>query len=245
MKIRKLTEAGTAVFLAWLNSRAASDIPPANLFDGIEETELAVKDLEIDPNKVFSSRYEFGEYIVDLLSECDSRVLLSQSSDGIWNWLTVVYFAQFGKKTSKFWHYVVSRRGHSGSLAYRHLARTSYEMFWRHRERSLVMLYGDMSTWGDMSEQLTSRQNVAYNHGYITTANFLYLENGKLRGGTAGRVPPAKKRKLGDRRGRGGAARLALAVRRLCRTYDTHALETSKMIELLPREFSGFVARTT
>jgi hypothetical protein len=243
LKIRKLTESGTAVFLAWLNSRAAGDMPPANLLNGIEETELAIIDVEIDSNKIFSSRYEFGEYVVDLLGACDARILLSQNSDGIWNWLTVVYFAQFGKKTSKFWHYVVSRRGHSGSLAYRHLARTSYEMFWRHRELSLVMLYGDMSTWGDMSEQLTSRQNVAYNRGYIATANFMYLDNGKLRRGAAGRVPPAKKRKPGDRRGRGGADRLAKAVRRLCRTYDTHVLNTDQMIELLPREFAGFAAK--
>lgn len=244
MKVRKLTEAGATEFQRWLDSRVAGDTPPASLLDGIEETELVQIGVEIDPAKVFSSRYEFGQYMADLFSKYDARTLISQRNDGIWNWLTVVYFAQFGKKTSKSWHYVVTRRGHSGSLAYRHLARTSFEMFWRHRERSLVMLYGDMSTWGDMSEQLTSRQNVAYNHGYITAANSLYLENGKLRRGAAGRVPPAKKRRLGDRRGRGGAARLALAVRRLCRTYDTHAMDTARMIELLPREFAGFAARS-
>lgn len=243
MKVRKLTEVGAAEFQSWLDSRAVGEMPPANLLDGAEETESVLIGIEIDPNKVFSSRYEFGQYMVELFGKYDARTLISQRNDGIWNWLTVVYFAQFGKKASKSWHYVITRRGHSGSLAYRHLARTSFEMYWRHRERSLVMLYGDMSTWGDMSEQLTSRQNVAYNHGYIMTANSLYMEDGKLRRGAAGRVPPAKKRKPGDRRGRGGAARLALAVRRLCRTYDTHEMETTRMIELLPREFSGFAAK--
>lgn len=243
MKVRKLTEAGTAEFQSWLDSRAMGEMPPVNLCDGVEETELVQIGVEIDPAKVFSSRYEFGLYMVEVFGKFDARILISQRNDGIWNWLTIVYFSQFGKKTSRPWHYLVTRRGHSGSLAYRHLARTSFEMFWRHRERSLVMLCADMSTWGDMSEQLTSRQDVACNRGYILAANFLYLENGKLRTGAASRVPPVKKRKPGSRRGRGGAGRLAVAVRRLCRTYDTHELETTKMIELLPREFAGFVAK--
>lgn len=243
MKIRKLTDFGAGEFQNWLDSRVAGDMPPVNLLEGSEETELVLSGVELDPTKTFNSRYEFGQYMVELFAKYDTRILISQRNDGIWNWLTIVYFAQFGRKTSKSWHYLVTHKGHSGSLAYRHLARTSFEMFWRHRERSLVMLYGDMSTWGDMSEQLTSRQDVAYNHGYITTANSLYLENGKLRRGAAGRVPPTKKRRPGDRRGRSGAARLALAVRRLCRTYDTHEMETSRMISLLPREFSSFATK--
>jgi hypothetical protein len=243
LKIRKLTEVGTAEFQNWLDLRAAGDMPPATLLDGVEETELVQLDVEIDLTRVFSSRYEFGQYMFDQFVKVDARTLISQRNDGMWNWLTVAYFAQFGKKTSKSWHYVVTRRGHSGSLAYRHLARTSFEMFWRHRERALVMLCADMSTWGDMSEQLTSRQDVAYHHGYILAANFLYLENGKLRTGAANRVPPVKKRKSGSRRGRGGAGRLAVAVRRLCRTYDTHVLATDQLIELLPREFAGFAGK--
>lgn len=218
-------------------------MPPECLLAGAEETE-ELNSLEIDQGKVFNTRYEFGKYMAEILNSVGAPVLLSERNDGLWNWLTVVYFAQFGKKSSKPWHYVVTRHGHSGALTYRHLARTSFEMYWRHRESSLVMQNVDMSTWGDMSEQLTSRQNIAYHRGCIATANMLYLENGKLRRGAAGRVPPKARRKHGDRRGRAGVARLALAVRRLCRTYDTHGLHPVQMIRLLPREFAGFAART-
>jgi hypothetical protein len=203
----------------------------------------AVFEVAVDISKNFSTRYEFGKYMVDLLGDDGVHKLLSRQHDGVWDWLTVAYFSQFGKKVSKSWHYAVTRRGHSGSLAYRHLARTSAEMYWRHRESSLVMLNTDLSTWGDMSEQLTSRQDVAYHRSCIMAANALYLENGKLRRGAAGRVPPKAKRKPGDRRGKGGVGRLALAVRRLCRTYDTHVLESVQMIGLLPKEFSTFVAK--
>jgi hypothetical protein len=118
-------------------------------------------------------------------------------------------------------------------------------MYWRHGSNSLVLLHVDMSTGGDLSEQFTSRQNVAYHRGHIQAANALYFVNGKLRRGAASRVRPANKRKPGETTGRGGGGRLALAVRRLSRTYDTHDLETSAMLELLPREFKHFTAQDT
>lgn len=236
-----LTAEGTRVFQLWLQDRQPGDMPPPELLDG-EQLTAATVDADVDLSRSFASRFEFGQYMREVLNQHDARTLLSQSHDGLWNWITVAYFEQFGKKASKPWHYVVTRRGHSGSLAYRHLARTSFEMFWRHRQDSLVMLNVDMATWGDMSEQLTSRQDVAYHLGYVRTATALYMENGQLRRGAASRVPPARKRRPGDKRGRGAAARLALAVRRLCRTYDTHTLETRQMIELLPREFAPFAA---
>lgn len=243
MKIRMLTEQGSNEFRAWLETRKTGELPPSDFIDG-EKTAPIGKDFIIDEDMTFSTRYDFGRYMTDTIGLAEVRNLLAQKNDGVWDWLTIVYFSQFGKKVSKFWHYVVTRRGHAGSLAYRHLVRTSVEMYWRHKESSVVMLSTDLSTWGDMSEQLTSRQNVAYHRACINTANTLYFDNGKLRRGSAGRVPPKAKRTLGDRRGRGGVARLALAVRRLCRTYDTHVIETSQMIELLPKEFSSFVKTT-
>lgn len=219
-------------------------MPPECLLVGIEETEDFLNSIEIDPDKIFGTRYEFGKYIAEIFARFNAPVLLSERNDGFWNWLTVAYFAQFGKKGSKYWHYLVTRHAHAGSLAYRHLARTSYEMYWRHGERSNVLLSSDMSTWGQISESLTSRQNIAYHQSCIATANVLYLDNGKLRRGSGTRVPALAKRKPGDRTGRGGAERLAIAVRRLCRTFDTHILEADQMIKLLPREFAGFVSKT-
>lgn len=244
MKIRRLTESGREAYQAWLAHRGSGDLPPLELLDGVEATEIFL-DAEIDPSLSFANRFEFGKYLVNLLDKLDAKVLLSQKHDGLWDWLTIAYFSQFGRKVSKYWHYTVTRRGHSGSLAYRHLARTAFEMYWRHGADSFVMLHVDMSTWGDLAEQLTSRQNVAYHRGYIRTANTLYLSNGKLRRGAASRVRPLSKRKPGETVGRGSVGRLALAVRRLCRTFDTHVLETAEMLELLPREFTNFtVARS-
>jgi hypothetical protein len=238
MKVHTLSELGAQEYKIWLESRTLGEMPPQNLLNGKNQTE-ELQDVEVDINKKFKSRFDFGGYIVERFGD-KLPSFLSSKFDGIWDWLTIAYFSQFGGKKSKYWHYVVTRKGHKGSLAYRHLARTSAEMYWRHGLSSQVMLSTDLATWGEMSEQLTSRQNIAYHRACINAANALYLKDGKLRRGSAGRVPPRAKRKPGDRKGKGGAGRLALAVRRLGRTYDTHDLDAVQMVELLPREFSSF-----
>lgn len=242
MKIRQLNSQGRAAYRAWLEQRSLGEMPPSELLQASDLTEEAL-DAAIDPSKQFPSRYAFGEYLMEVLSGMDHKVLLSARFDGLWDWLTIAYFNQFGKKMSRPWHYTVSRAGHAGSLAYRHLARTTFEMFWRHGTASKVMLHADMATWGDLSEQLTSRQNVAHHRGYIEAACALYLRDDKVVRGAAGRAKPLKRRKPGDTSGRGGVARLAVAVRRLSRTYDTHALATSEMLSVLPSEFKSFLRR--
>lgn len=244
MRIRRLTEQGQAEYRNWLETRLPGALPPKELLTGPVFTEEAL-DAEINLATIFSTRFEFGEYLMQMLVGVDPKALLSSKNDGIWDWLTVAYFHQFGRKMSKPWHYIVTRKGHSGSLVYRHLARTSFEMYWRHGRSSLVMLHADMATWGDLSEQLTSRQNIAHHRGFIEAANALYLRDGRPVRGAAGRAKPLKRRKPGDTSGRGAVARLALAVRRLDRTYDTRALTTENMLKVLPREFENFARRST
>lgn len=241
MKIRRLTPNGQAAFRSWLESRKLGELPPAELMTNEAFSEIPTDiEADVDPTIQFASRFEFGKYLATVFAAANARALLSTANDGIWDWLALVYFSQLGAKVSKPWHYVVTRHGHSGSLAYRHLVRTSFEMYWRHGENSSVVLSADMSTWGDLSEQLTSRQNVAYHRGYMQAAKALYMANGAVIRGAASRTRNPKKRKPGETRGRGGVARLALAVRRLYRTYDTHALSTAQMLELLPKEFQHF-----
>lgn len=245
MRVRVLNEDGRAQFIDWLKNRKAGAQPPQELLSDSAYSHEAEFDVEIDLSRKFETRFEFGKYMAAQFAECDARKLLGVKLDGMWDWLVVAYFSQFGRKVSKYWHYSVTRRGHAGSLAYRHLARTAYEMYWRHAENSMVMLHVDMATGGEMAEQLASRQNVAYHHGFISAAHALYWGDGKLRRGAAGRVKSLRKRKPGDTAGRGGAGRLALAVRRLCRTHDTHVLQKMEMLSLLPKEFNSFVAKAT
>jgi hypothetical protein len=199
---------------------------------------------EIDAQKYFDSRFKFGEYISGLLAGESPKTMLDLSHDGMWDWISIVYFSQFGKKTSKYWYYIVTRVGLKGSLDYRHLARSSYAMFTKHGDNSKVVLSVPMDTGGDMAEALTSRQNIANHTAAFATAVELYWNDGDVRTGAADKITKKEVRKPNDFKGRGGARRLGFSLRRLALTYDTHVIESKTMVQLLPREFVNFVARS-
>jgi hypothetical protein len=207
MKTRKLTESGTRALKAFLDVRKPGDAPDRSLVDGTEAT-TAYLDLEIDENRRFATRYDFGTYILSLLEKVGAKVLLSEESDSFWNWLYGPLFCQFGAKSSRFWHYVVTRSATQALWRTGILARSSFEMTWRHGENARVMLGVPMDTMGDMAEQLSSRQNIAHNRGFIGAAYALYMTEKGLIRGAAGRVRPVQRRKPHDvdRQGRGGAA---------------------------------------
>lgn len=241
MKIRKFTDAGSALYVDWLKNRTTGQPPPSVLMD--DEHSQPCLDIEIDESRVFQNRFEFGKYIAGVLAEQSFRTMLDQDHDSMWDWITVAYFSQFGKKPIKYWYFAVTRDGLKGSLAYRHLARTSYEMYVQHGDSSIVVLSAAMDTGGELMEALTSRQNIAYHKAAFAAAAALYWNAGKIRKGAGSKAKKPKERKPGETAGRASARRLALALRRLALTYDTHIVEPTKMIQLLPREFANFVAR--
>ena len=201
-------------------------------------------EIEIDESQVFASHLEFGKYLSAVFAEHDMHKMLDQENDGLWDWLSVVYFGQLTKATPlRYWHYVVERRGKRGSLAYRQMVRTSYEMYSVHGTTAKVCLNRPMNIWGEMSEQLTSRQNVARHKGFMDVAGSLYLKaDGKLHRGAAVRPKRASKRKPGDKKGFGGARRLAVALERLDRVFDTEVMPAAQLRPTLPMEFSKWTS---
>ena len=142
-------------------------------------------------------------------------------------------------KRSKAEHYIVMRSGLRGSLSYRQGPRTCFELTKIHGEQAKVCLNRPMKTFGDMTEQLASRQNIIQNKGFFEAAFKLYINSsGQIRQGAASRAVKKTKRKPGDKSGLGGADRLALALRRLDLTYDTEAMAAEELMGVLPREFS-------
>jgi hypothetical protein len=212
--------------------------PPTELLNGQEFTEIAYE-VEINPEELFSSRYEFGKYLNERLNSQSFSELMSVENDGLWAWFAVVYYKQLSKKgRRRKEHYLVIRKGSMGSLAYRQAARTSFELVHIHGPNSMVCLSVGMHTFGDMAEQLTSRQTLAHNHGFFQTAYELYIRDDKLRRGASSKPKKLRNRKPGDRTGLGSARRLATALQRLDLTYDTEAMDANGIITVLPREFS-------
>lgn len=237
VKTRRLTGEGLSAFSNWLENPDGK-IPPARLLDEETITE-PLGDYDIDPAQAFGSRLEFGIYLNKQLEGADFNGLMSRDNDGFWAWLAIVYFSQLTEKgIRRAEHYLVTRKGSAGSLAYRHAARTSYELVHIHGERAQICLKSPMHTLGDMTEQLASRQTIAHNRGFFQAAFELYVKDGKLRRGASSKPKKPKERKPGDRTGFGSVRRLAIALQRLDLTYDTEDMEAAQMKVVLPKEFS-------
>jgi len=234
--IRRLNQAGLDLFEGWLEIET-DPLPPTELIDNSDYTEM-VYDAQVNANEVFESRYQFGRYLNQQLATETFKELMRQENDGLWAWLAVVYFKQLsGKGKRRKEHYIVTRRGSMGSLAYRQAARTSYEMVHIHGDYSLVCLSVGMATFGDMAEQLASRQTLAHNRGFFQTAYELYVHNGKLRRGASSKPVKLQTRQPGDKTGLGSARRLATALQRLDLTHDTEIMNAANIVTVLPKEF--------
>ena len=236
IKTRKLTTDGIAAFTRWLEN-PVGDEPSRELVDSDSLTE-EFDEFEIDPLREFASRLEFGKYLNEQFSAGDFNELISPASDGLWAWLALVYFRQLAKnKIRRGENYIVVRKGSAGSLAYRHAARTPYELVHIHGECALICLKSPMNIMGDMTEQLASRQTIAHNRGFFQTAYELYVKDGKLKRGASSKPKKPKDRTAGDRTGFGSARRLAVALQRLDLTYDTEQMAADQMMVVLPKEF--------
>jgi hypothetical protein len=237
VKTRRLNVEGLSAFSNWLE-KPDGKVPPAKLLEDEAMTD-PFGDYDIDPSQVFGSRLEFGVYLNNQLEGADFNGLMSPDNDGFWAWLAVVYFSQLTEKgVRRAEHYLVTRKGSAGSLAYRHSARTAYELVHIHSDNAQICLKSPMHTFGDMTEQLASRQTIAHNRGFFQAAFDLYLKDGKLRRGAASKPKKPKERKPGDRTGFGSVRRLAIALQRLDLTYDTEDMESAQMKVVLPKEFS-------
>lgn len=238
IKARSLNEKGIAVFSDWLSS--PSDLPPSNLIDDVNFTE-EFGEYWIDATSHFASRFEFGKVLNDWFSAADFRKLMANDSDGLWAWLALVFFDQLtAKGIRRSEHYIVMRKGSAGSLAYRHAVRTSFELFHIHGTSSAICLRNPMHTFGDMTEQLASRQSIAHNRGFFQAASELYIDGGTLKRGASSKPKKPKDRKPGERSGLGSVRRLAIALQRLDLTYDTDEMLASQMKQVLPLEFKKF-----
>ena len=80
---------------------------------------------------------------------------------------------------------------------------------------------------GDVAEQLSARQERISNRAVMAVATQLYVRNGSIRKGAAGK-------------GAGSARRLANVLDQLDLTWDLYDLDPDGLLELLPSEFDSF-----
>lgn len=235
---RILNSEGLTRFEVWLEN--PTEEFPRHLLEDDSFSEL-LSSCQLDEGRKFESRLKFGEYLKEVFGNIKFNQIMSKDYDGLWAWVSLVYFDQLtAKGVRRKEHYVVIRKGSAGSLAYRNAARTSFELFYIHGENARICLSAQMSTFGDLTEQLASRQSISHNIGFFKTAAELYIKNGKLVTGASSKPKPIKLRAPNDKSGLGSVRRLALALQRLDLTYDTEEMSPEDMRKVLPKEFNKF-----
>ena len=242
--IRSLNESGIAAFRAYLGQcrEGSSNLVPTALLRQ-ESTSIALPaDLAIELRS-FENRFDFGQYLVNVLEAADRRAISRQA--GLWTWLALFYFDLLcplrGDGTRKVLSdeaYILPARYDFRSY-YRHLVRMPWLAASEHGEFSKVLLIpagttegAPLSTRGEIIEQMASRQAVLMNRRVIEAVYRIYFNKGTGRPsrGTAGS-------------GGGSPRRLAVVLQQLDLTFDLAACAPETIVELLPSEFERWKRR--
>ena len=232
MRLRKLTDEGLSEFSHFIrNLKVGQDLQtPKYLLDSDEYSDVVELNLDIT-EECFSSRYEMGEYLVGLFNGEDVSSYLGDS--GFWSWFALLWFDQLcptssGRRVpSMEYNYILSPQ-------YNHRPRHAIYMTWqlvsRYGSDVLFLLGKEMSTRGELTEQMMARQENLSSKSVIGLASKLYL-NPKTR---------TFKKGAASRTGAGCIARYISWLDQLRLTYDLYSITKEDLEELLPSEFDRF-----
>jgi hypothetical protein len=237
-EFRKLNDEGMARFSEWLAGGAAG-IPPVHLLADPQTSAPVGHAIHPAPSRIFGDRYEFGQYLNDLLAPFDPAVI--SHDRGLWSALAIVWFDQLcpagasgQRKVEKEYRYILSA---DYRHYYRHLVRSPWQLVRDHGETSKFLLLAPSATehplrrHGEILEQLGGRQFVLGSRPVISEASRLYSDpvTGRPLRGVSGS-------------GRGSVRRLALVLRQLDLTFDPESMAAGKLLEILPKEFDRWTA---
>jgi hypothetical protein len=230
--VRCFNELGLGEFLRWLHSGAVGSIPAGLLNDTDFSAPLQRAPIHEVPH--FQDSYEFGVFLVELLSAYDSHQISYNA--GLWSWLAASFFEQLapvdddGKRSLRRpYVYVLSEN----RLYYRHLVRAPWYLVRTHGAEARFLLTpirvddpAPLSRQSYLLDQLAARQFVISSPTLIAAARRLYTD------------PRTGRQKRGaGARGKGSPRRLALIANQLALTYDIHNMSVDQFMRILPREF--------
>ena len=191
--MRCFNEEGLSEFSRWLRNGAVGPIPANLLTDSAFSAPMTNASILEVP--IFKDRYEFGVFLVKLLSAYDSHQISYDA--GLWTWLAALFFEQLapanveGKRALRRpYVYVLSET----RKYYRHLVRGPWYLVRTHGAEARYLLApvrtddsAPLSRQSDLLDQLAARQFVISSPTLITTARVLYTDprTGRQRRGTA------------------------------------------------------------
>lgn len=246
-KVQSLNSAGIEIFRAWLINPAGD--PPVNLLEDARYCDDILEEYFVDVSRTFATSYELGKYLnEEVLPKVTDPVQLSAAT-GIWAWISLALIQNLlARSTTRknrpldIPHYLELDGQQGRRLGYRLIARTAWKLVRMHGERANVALGSKKSPWGEMAEQMASRQEVFAHPSFWAVAYRLYHDpSGELRRGATSQRPASARRDPKNKAGRGSVRRLPMTFRQFDRTYNTRDMSAEDMLALLPREYDKWV----
>jgi hypothetical protein len=232
MKLRRLNEKGVSEFSSFINhlrAGVAQNTPDYLLGDDALSESVSL-DIDIS-DQPFSSRYEMGRYMVRLFAHHNMQPYMGDT--GFWSWIALLWFDQLcpikggAKKPSKDYNYVLSKK-------YNHRPRHAIYMTWqlvsRYGKDAEFLLCKEMSTRGEITEEMMSRQTNLSSEAVMRLASELYFDP------SAGTF----KRGAAARKSAGCVARYIVWLEQLKVNYDLYLMTKDDLKGLLPPEFERF-----
>ncbi|MGL6245507.1 hypothetical protein [Pseudomonas sp.] len=239
-QVRSLSEVGIAKLAAWID--APTNAAPTELLRDDTFTDVVDGEYPIDVSRKFSTSFELGEYLANevFVGKVDRFALLS--NHGMWAWISLAFMDSLvskgrgtgiGKPLAKP-HYIMQ----SPRLAYRLIVRTAWDLVSLHGTAAKVALGSLRSPWGEMAEQMTSRQEIYAHRSFWPVANSLYsMPDGSVKKGVTSQRAKKDRCDPKSKAGLGGIRRLPFTFKQFERTYNLRQMASDEIATLLPTEY--------
>ena len=178
--IRRLNEKGLKFFQDYIGRIAGGEKndPPIAILTDDNWSESVDLNLDVDGSRTFTTRYEMGEYLVQLFDGTNPQVVIADT--GLWSWLALLWFNQLcpakadgSRKPSKPYNYILSPNYNHRP---RHALRTTWQLVSGYGEAAHFLLSKGPNERGELLEQLAARQFFIGCKGIIETASQLYSD---------------------------------------------------------------------
>lgn len=248
VQVKSLNKEGIEQFLQWLKDKQGN--APVSMLNDPQFCDELDTLYTVDLGRTFQTSYQLGKYLHETVFVSVTDVARLSSQTGLWAWISLAFIdcltarsAQRKGKPLDIPHYIEVDSQQGRRLAYRLIARTAWRIVREHGDAAEIALGSQRSPWGEMAEQMTSRQEIFSHRSFWQVAYRLYRSSsGEVRRGATSQRPELARRDPKNAAGRGGVRRLPMTFKQFDRTYNVRIMPLENMLAILPAEYSKWLA---
>ncbi len=226
----------------------AQEVEPQLFLNWINEPEYSSKaniDVSLDSDFNFDNKLELAKYLHSCLGDLSSE---HRENPGLWTWICFLYLDKLVKRKnngtpqySASPNYILTHKGHSSSLSYRHRIYSWYGLYERYGEKSKFFLSTDEPfSQGAVIENIASRYWLTHQHFDLIYDLYFDENTNRVIVGFDNKEPKYGEKKVdGKYKGAGKMRRLTKVLSQLETVYILKKMDLKKRKDLLGDEFKN------